>query len=40
MTVELTATQLLVLAALALCGGAVFGIAIGIGLYSRYGRNG
>ena len=38
MNIELSATQFLGLAALALAGGVAFGIAIGIKLYSRYGR--
>ena len=38
MIVELSATQFLGLAALAIAGGVAFGIAIGIKLYSRYGR--
>lgn len=39
MNIEITATQLLSLAALALAGGVAIGISIGIRLYSRYGRN-
>lgn len=39
MIVELSATQFLGLAALALAGGVAIGISIGIRLYSRYGRN-
>ena len=38
MIVELSATQFLGLAALALAGGVAFGIAIGIRLYERCGR--
>ena len=38
MSIELTAIQLLGLAALALAGGAAFGIAIGIELYRRCER--
>lgn len=38
--IDINATQLLSLAALALAGGVAFGIAIGIKLYSRYGRMG
>ena len=40
MNIELSATQFLGLAALALAGGVAIGISIGIRLYSRYGRNG
>ena len=40
MIVELSATQFLGLAALALAGGVAIGISIGIRLYSRYGRAG
>lgn len=40
MIVELSATQFLGLAALALAGGVAIGISIGISLYSRYGRAG
>jgi len=40
MIVELSATQFLGLAALAIATGVAFGIAIGIRLYSRYGRAG
>ena len=39
MIVELSATQFLGLAALAIAGGVAFGIAIGIKLYHRYGRS-
>ena len=39
MNIELSATQFLGLAALALAGGVAIGISIGIRLYSRYGRN-
>ena len=39
MIVELSATQFLGLAALAIAGGVAIGISIGIRLYSRYGRN-
>lgn len=38
MIVELSATQFLGLAALALGGGVAFGIAIGIRLYERCGK--
>lgn len=38
MIVELSATQFLGLAALALAGGVALGIAIGINLYARYGK--
>ena len=38
MIVELSATQFLGLAALAIAGGVAFGIAIGINLYARAGR--
>ena len=38
MIVELSATQFLGLAALAIAGGVAFGIAIGINLYARYGK--
>ena len=40
MIVELSATQFLGLAALAIAGGVAIGISIGIRLYSRYGRAG
>lgn len=40
MIVELSATQFLGLAALAIAGGVAIGIAVGIDLYSRCGRNG
>ena len=40
MIVELSATQFLGLATLALAGGVAIGISIGIRLYSRYGRAG
>ena len=40
MTIELSTAQFLMLAALALAGGVAIGIAIGIDLYSRCGRNG
>ena len=36
MIVELSATQFLGLAALAIAGGVAFGIAIGINLYARH----
>ena len=36
--IDINATQLLILVALVLAGGVAFGIAIGIKLYSRYGR--
>ncbi len=38
MPIDINATQLLGLAALALAGGVAIGISIGIKLYSRYGR--
>ena len=38
MIVELSATQFLGLAALALAGGVALGIAIGINLYARHGK--
>lgn len=38
MIVELSATQFLGLAALAIAGGVAFGIAIGINLYARHGK--
>ena len=38
MIVELSATQLLILVALAIAGGVAFGIAIGIRLYERCGK--
>jgi len=38
MIVELSATQFLGLAALAIAGGVAFGIAIGIRLYERCGK--
>ena len=38
MIVELSATQFLELAALAIAGGVAFGIAIGIRLYERCGK--
>ena len=38
MIVELSATQFLGLAALAIAGGVAFGIAIGIRLYERHGK--
>ena len=38
MIVELSATQFLGLASLAIAGGVAFGIAIGIEIYARYGR--
>ena len=40
MNIEITATQFLGIAALALAGGVAIGISIGISLYSRYGRAG
>ena len=40
MNIELTTAQFLGLAALALAGGVAIGIAVGIDLYSRCGRNG
>ncbi len=39
MPIDINAGQFLAFAALALAGGVCFGIAIGIRLYSRYGRN-
>lgn len=38
MTIELSATQFLGLAALAIAGGVAFGIAIGINLYAGHGK--
>ena len=38
MIVELSATQFLGLAALAIAGGVAFGIAIGINLYAKHGK--
>jgi hypothetical protein len=38
MIVELSATQFLAFAALAIAGGVAFGIAIGINLYARHGK--
>ena len=38
MNIEITATQFLGLAALALAGGVAIGIAVGIRLYERFGR--
>ena len=38
MIVELSATQFLGLAALALAGGVAIGIAVGIRLYERFGK--
>ena len=38
MIVELSATQFLGLAALAIAGGVAFGITIGINLYARHGK--
>ena len=38
MNIELSATQFLGLAALAIAGGVAFGIAIGIRLYERCGK--
>lgn len=40
MIVELSAAQFLAFAALAIAGGVAIGIAVGIDLYSRCGRNG
>lgn len=37
--IDINAGQLLAFAALALASGVCFGIAIGINLYHRYGRN-
>ena len=36
--IDINAGQFLAFAALAIAGGVAFGIAIGIKLYSRYGR--
>lgn len=36
--ININATQLLILTALAIAGGVAFGIAIGIRLYERAGR--
>ena len=36
--IDINATQLLSLAALALAGGVAIGISIGIKIYARYGR--
>ena len=36
--IDINATQLLSLAALAIAGGVAFGIAIGINLYERFGK--
>ena len=36
--IDINATQLLSLAALALAGGVAIGISIGINLYARYGK--
>lgn len=38
MPIDINAGQFLAFAALAIAGGVAFGIAIGIKLYSRYGR--
>ena len=38
MNIEITATQFLGLAALALAGGVAIGIAVGINLYERFGK--
>ena len=38
MHIEITATQFLGLAALALAGGVAIGIAVGIRLYERFGK--
>lgn len=38
MNIDINATQLLSLAALALAGGVAIGISIGIKIYARYGR--
>ena len=38
MNIELSTSQFLGLAALAIAGGVAFGIAIGINLYARAGR--
>ena len=39
MNIELSAIQLLALGSLAIACGVCFGIAIGLHVYSRYGRN-
>ena len=36
--IDINATQLLFLAALAIAGGVAIGISIGIKIYARYGR--
>lgn len=36
--IDINATQLLILVALAITGGVAFGIAIGIKIYAHYGR--
>lgn len=36
--IDINATQLLSLAALAIAGGVAIGISIGIKIYARYGR--
>lgn len=38
MNIEITATQFLGLAALAIAGGVAIGIAVGINLYERFGK--
>ena len=38
MNIEITATQFLGLAALAIAGGVAIGIAVGIRLYERFGK--
>ena len=38
MNIEITATQFLGLAALAIAGGVAIGIALGINLYERFGK--
>ena len=38
MNIEITATQFLALAALAIAGGVAIGIAVGINLYERFGK--
>lgn len=36
--IDINATQLLILVALAIAGGVAIGISIGIKIYARYGR--
>ena len=38
MNIEITATQFLGIAALAIAGGVAIGIAVGINLYERFGK--